>query len=216
MSGGNNGNGDDGGGTWLTEERVETRCRFRYTSVAFGEVVGRLHDAVGRGCWTPSREVARDPAVFRREIEAAVAVGAAHGFGFVVLGVVDHGFALARLGVAGRGVRSVRFSLGNPLVAADVQRLDPDAGLHLPVQLLVRETLVQAPAGGRVGADVLRPGTVVSYVLPSGMIARREKGVGQAEPEYRELLRTVTKVDDMLERLVDHICTPKHTSKARL
>jgi uncharacterized protein (DUF302 family) len=79
--------------------------------------------------------------------------------------------------------KSVRIVLGNPLIAITMLRHDVDAGLHVPVELLVVEE---------------DEGTKVVYQLPSGLIAGFE-GAGE------ELRKAAERLDGKLETFVRYV-----------
>ncbi len=74
--------------------------------------------------------------------------------GFILFAEMDHG---AWINLYGIKTRLVRVIFGNPLVAITMLRHDVSAGLFVPIELLVAEN----PDGG----------SVVTYVLPSSLIA---------------------------------------------
>jgi Domain of unknown function DUF302 len=84
----------------------------------------------------------------------------------------------------GRMLQSKRIILGNPLIAVTMLKHDLDAGLYLPVELL----LVEEEDGG----------TRCIYQLPSGLVAGY---VGAKE----ELKRAAEVLDGKLEVLVKHV-----------
>jgi uncharacterized protein (DUF302 family) len=74
--------------------------------------------------------------------------------GFILFAEVDHGGWLPKFGIERR---SVRWILGNPLIAITMIRHDITAGLFAPVELLVTEA-----ENGH--------GATVTYVRPSTMM----------------------------------------------
>ncbi|KAH8690874.1 hypothetical protein BGW36DRAFT_364426 [Talaromyces proteolyticus] len=113
-------------------------------------------------------------------------------FGFMKFASIDHSW-VQLFGVA-RGLRIRRILLGNPLIAITMLRQDLDAGLFVPVEVLVKES----PE---------RRGTEVLYVLPSSLIA----GVN-TDDRLRNAARVL---DEKLEALIRHITSPD-PSKAKL
>ena len=77
-----------------------------------------------------------------------------------------------------------RIVLGNPLIAVTMIKHDLDAGLAVPVELL----LVEGEEG---------EGTEIVWQLPSALIARINKG--------KELVEAAEALDEALERLVRDI-----------
>jgi len=94
---------------------------------------------------------------------------------------VNHG---AWLSVYGIRRRTVRWILGNPTLAVTMIRHDVNAGLFVPVELLLTEQ-----SKGR--------GTSVLYVRPSSLIA-----LDTASVELRAAVRVL---DEKLSALVDDI-----------
>jgi uncharacterized protein (DUF302 family) len=123
------------------------------TSVSFDEVLTRLRVQMGR---TTAQEVvalakaAVDAAEYSREIEKRF-VGES---GFMLFAEIDHGGWLPLFGIKRR---TVRWILGNPLIAVTMIRHDITAGLFAPVELLITET-----EDGK--------GTVLAYVRPSSQM----------------------------------------------
>jgi uncharacterized protein (DUF302 family) len=78
--------------------------------------------------------------------------------GFALFHEIDHGGWLPRFGI---NKRSVRWILGNPLIAITMLRHDITAGLFAPVEILVTEK-----EGGA--------GTTVTYVRPSSLMVTEE------------------------------------------
>jgi len=75
--------------------------------------------------------------------------------GFVLFDEIDHGAWLQRYGL---GLKSLRWILGNPIIAQTMLRHDATAGLFVPIDLLFTEL----PDG---------EGCAITYVLPSSLIA---------------------------------------------
>ncbi len=75
--------------------------------------------------------------------------------GFMLFAELDHGGWLARFGIRRR---SVRWILGNPLIAITMLRQDISAGLFVPIELLLTES-------------ESRKSATLTYVLPSSLIA---------------------------------------------
>jgi uncharacterized protein (DUF302 family) len=103
--------------------------------------------------------------------------------GFIQFHEFDHGGWIQLFGV-GNGLRMKRVLLGNPLIAITMLEHDLNAGLHVPVELLLKEL-----DGGR--------GTEVVYILPSSLIA----GVNQDE----NLIAAAKELDRKFEALTAYI-----------
>jgi uncharacterized protein (DUF302 family) len=97
--------------------------------------------------------------------------------GLMLFGMLDHGTMLR---VVGRPARAVQYTLGNPLVAAEMTRNALGAGLYAPVRVLVYEA-----EDGR---------TCIEYDRPSSQF-------GQFGD--KQVLRIATELDEKLERLVN-------------
>jgi len=90
---------------------------------------------------------------------------------------IDHGSWINKFGIERKALRWI---LGNPLIAITMIRHDIQAGLFVPVELY----LVAVDDGS---------GTIVSYVVPSSLIA-----IG----DNRELREAAEALDHKLEALV--------------
>ena len=105
------------------------------TSVGFDEVLARLRAQMGR---TTVQDVvllakaSTTEAEYAREVKERF-VGES---GFMLFAELDHGGWLPRFGI---NRRTVRWILGNPLIAVTMIRHDITAGLFAPVELLVTE-----------------------------------------------------------------------------
>jgi hypothetical protein len=107
-------------------------------------------------------------------------------FGFTAFGAgINHSW-IQLFGVGG-GLRLQRIMLGNPLIAITMLKYDLDAGLFVPVELLMKEL----PEG---------KGTAVVYVLPSSLVA----GVNTDD----RLKEAAQSLDAKLEALMRHITSP--------
>lgn len=123
------------------------------TPMAFDAVLGRLRQAMGHTTVAEIVALAREPltqAEYTREIEQRF-VGKS---GFMLFGEIDHGGWLPKFGI---DRRTVRWILGNPLIAITMIRHDITAGLFAPVEILVTE-----------GTDAQH--TTVTYVRPSSLM----------------------------------------------
>ena len=125
--------------------------------VSFDEVLSRLRRLMG-DARVPEvvalAKVAMNEAEFAQKVEERF-VGES---GFTLFHEIDHGGWLPRFGIKRR---SVRWILGNPLIAITMIRHDITAGLFAPVEILVTEK-----EGG--------PGTTITYVLPSSLMVIEE------------------------------------------
>jgi uncharacterized protein (DUF302 family) len=123
------------------------------TSVGFDEVLARLRAQMGRATVQEVVALAQTPiteADYVREVEERF-VGES---GFMLFAEIDHGGWLPKFGI---NQRSVRWILGNPLIAITMIRHDITAGLFAPVELLVTE--------GENGQ-----GAALTYVRPSTLM----------------------------------------------
>lgn len=91
----------------------------------------------------------------------------------------------AKSRVDGRGLRCKRFVLGNPLIAITMLEHDLDAGLFVPVEVLLVE-------------DEEGEGCKVVYMLPSGLVAGYEGA-------SKELVEAARVLDGKLEVLLRDI-----------
>lgn len=123
------------------------------TSVGFDEVLARLRAQMGQATVQEIVALAKTPITeseFVREVERRF-VGES---GFMLFAELDHGGWLPKFGI---NRRTVRWILGNPLIAITMIRHDITAGLFAPVELLVTETEDSQ-------------GAVVTYVRPSSLM----------------------------------------------
>jgi uncharacterized protein (DUF302 family) len=123
------------------------------TSLRFNEVLRRLRSLMGNANVPEITELAQKPitqADFVQQVEQRF-VGES---GFMLFNEIDHGGWLPKFGI---NRRTVRWILGNPLIAITMIRHDIAAGLFAPVEILVTET---------ESGD----GTTVVYVLPSSLM----------------------------------------------
>ncbi|KAK0112663.1 hypothetical protein ONS95_014402 [Cadophora gregata] len=100
---------------------------------------------------------------------------------FMIFQEFNHGAWVPLFGV-GSGLKSKRIILGNPLIAITMLKHDINAGLFVPVEILVLEK---------------KEGTEIIYNLPSGLIA----GVNK-DPE---LVKASEKLDEKLAGLIKHV-----------
>ncbi len=123
------------------------------TSVGFDEVLARLRAQMGSAKVQEVVALAKTPmteAEYVREVEERF-VGES---GFMLFAEIDHGGWLPKFGI---NRRSVRWILGNPLIAITMIRHDITAGLFAPVELLVTE----AKDGHGATLTYVRPSTLM-------------------------------------------------------
>jgi uncharacterized protein (DUF302 family) len=152
------------------------------TSVGFDEVLERLRTQMGRGSVQEIVALANTPmteAEFVRDVQERF-VGES---GFMLFAEVDHGGWLPKFGI---NRRSVRWILGNPLIAITMIRHDITAGLFAPVELLVTEA-----ENGH--------GATVTYVRPSTLMVIEEN---------QPLLDAAKALDVKYDALVARATTP--------
>ena len=150
------------------------------TSLSFEEVTQRLQRSTGQATLQDMIRVAgevKNGDEYDRIINDQYATPS----GFIRFAQVNHG---AWLSVYGIRRRTVRWILGNPTLAVTMIRHDVNAGLFVPVELLLTEQ-----SEGR--------GTSVLYVRPSSLIA-----LDTASVELRAAVRVL---DEKLSALVDDI-----------
>ncbi len=123
------------------------------TSVDFDEVLIRLRARMGRASVQEIVALAKTPISqeeYVREVEERF-VGES---GFMLFAELDHGAWLSKFGIHRR---TVRWILGNPLIAVTMIRHDITAGLFAPVELLITE-------------EEDGQGTTLTYVRPSSLM----------------------------------------------
>jgi len=148
--------------------------RLRYDSaLPFDEVLARLHRQLGEKPVDVHRigQENADAAAFDRALQPHIGPT-----GFMLFAVFDHGGWMNKYGIARRELRLV---FGNPLIAIGMLRYDLDAGLFVPVELLLT-----------AGAD--ERGCSVMYVQPSSLM-----NVGANAP----LLAAAAALDDKVRAL---------------
>ena len=146
------------------------------TSVGFDEVLSRLRALMGNAKLAEIVALAQEhttEAEFARIVQDRF-VGES---GFMLFAEIDHGGWLSRFGI---DRRTVRWILGNPLIAVTMIRHDIAAGLFAPVEILVTET-----EDGQ--------GAIVTYVRPSSLMV-----IGENPP----LLAAATVLDAKFDALV--------------
>jgi len=127
------------------------------TSVKFDEVLTRFRSLMGHV--NPSEIVTlAQSGITETEFVRAVQERFEGESGFMLFAEIDHGGWLSTFQI---NRRTVRWILGNPLIAVTMIRHDITAGLFAPVEILVTET-----------ED--RQGTMVTYVRPSSLMVIEE------------------------------------------
>ncbi|MGC1303756.1 MAG: DUF302 domain-containing protein [Caulobacteraceae bacterium] len=123
------------------------------TSVGFDEVLARLRAQMGRTSVQDIVTLAKTPiteAEYVREVEERFEGES----GFMLFAEIDHGGWLPKFGI---NRRTMRWILGNPLIAVTMIRHDITAGLFAPVELLVTE----AEDGQTTTLTYVRPSTLM-------------------------------------------------------
>jgi uncharacterized protein (DUF302 family) len=123
------------------------------TPISFDEVLNRLRRLMGSTSVPEIVSLAKETATqaeYVQKIEERF-VGQS---GFMLFHEIDHGGWLRRFGI---NRRTVRWILGNPLIAITMLRHDIRAGLFAPVEILVTER----ESGS---------GATITYVRPSSLI----------------------------------------------
>ncbi|CAD6550388.1 hypothetical protein LMG27952_05004 [Paraburkholderia hiiakae] len=154
--------------------RVEVR-----TPAPFDKVVDRLGKLCGKSSIPELVKLAREDiseATYVSEVERRF-VGES---GFMLFSEIDHGGWIGKFGIKRR---TVRWILGNPLIAITMLRHDISAGLFAPVEVL----LTEAEDG---------EGTVVTYVRPSSLIVLGDS------PELKSAAQAL---DRKFEALIDRM-----------
>jgi uncharacterized protein (DUF302 family) len=155
----------------FTGVRVQVR-----SPLAFEEVLGRLRALMGDTSVSEVVALAKEPiteAEFVRQVTERF-VGES---GFMLFAEIDHGGWLPKFGI---NRRTVRWILGNPLIAITMIRHDITAGLFAPVELLATEN-----EDGK--------GTTVTYVRPSSLMAIEDNP---------PLLAAATALDEKYDALI--------------
>lgn len=148
-----------------------TRVELR-TGKSFDDVCKSLESALGR------LDVSTLTAGRNREQVVERASQAAGSSGFSVFLVVEHGHLLQALGV--RELKARLYVIGNPLIASEMTRVFPLAGLYAPLRLYVYE---------ENGA------TVLTYDQPSSLLP------------WKEVAKTAQLLDEKLAWLTTQAAT---------
>ncbi|MGF6770534.1 uncharacterized protein (DUF302 family) [Paraburkholderia sp. GAS199] len=132
--------------------RVEIR-----TPVPFDDVLGRLRKLCGKTTVPEVVALAKED-ITEQQYVSEVEKRFVGKSGFMLFGEIDHGGWIGKFGIKRR---SLRWILGNPLIAITMIRHDITAGLFAPVELLLTES---------VDDD----GCFLTYVRPSSLILIEE------------------------------------------
>lgn len=127
------------------------------TLLSFDEVLNRLRRLMGTTSVPEIVALAKE-AITQAEYVQTVEKRFVGESGFILFHEIDHGGWLSRFGI---NRRTVRWILGNPLIAITMIRHDIRAGLFAPVEVLVTEK----ESG---------PGTTITYVRPSSLMVIEE------------------------------------------
>jgi uncharacterized protein (DUF302 family) len=151
------------------------------TSTPYDDVLARLDKEIKSESLPvkellATKDITVDEFIKRNEARAGPA-------GFMHFLEFNHGDWIKVFGV-GKGLKMKRIILGNPLIAITMLRHDLNAGMYVPIELLIREL-----EG--------RKGTMLVYFLPSSLIA----GVNGDE----ELGRAARVLDSRFEKLLEQV-----------
>jgi uncharacterized protein (DUF302 family) len=127
------------------------------TLVSFDEVLSRLRGLMGDASAQEVVALAKE-AITQAEYVQKVEERFVGESGFMLFHEIDHGGWLPRFGI---NRRTIRWILGNPLIAITMIRHDITAGLFAPVEVRVTEK----ESG---------PGTTITYVRPSSLMVIEE------------------------------------------
>lgn len=147
------------------------------TTTSFDTVLSRLRDLTGQVTLSGVIDLAKtdiSEAEYVKEVDRKF-VGSS---GFMFFSAIDHGAWIGKFGIKRR---TIRWILGNPLIAITMIRHDLTAGLFAPVELLLTEC-----EGGE--------GSVVTYVRPSSLIS-----IDDANPDLKE---SALKLDAKFDALI--------------
>jgi uncharacterized protein (DUF302 family) len=127
------------------------------TGTSFDVVLQRLREQMGKTNVPEVVKLAKEP-ISQQEYVRLVNERFVGVSGFMLFAEFDHGGWLPKFGI---DRRTVRWVLGNPLIAITMIQHDITAGLFAPVEILVTE------AHGRSGA-------IIAYVRPSSLMVVTE------------------------------------------
>jgi uncharacterized protein (DUF302 family) len=120
----------------------------------FAEVVASFETALGSvegGMFRAEIESAKSPADFEKTTRSHEGSS-----GFMRFLTVDHGAWLKHIGL---NAKAKMYTIGNPLIAATMIKFDLEAGLNVPIRLLIYE---------HTGTGTVR----LAYDLPSSLMSR--------------------------------------------
>jgi uncharacterized protein (DUF302 family) len=167
----------------LTENTSVNAVRTEVTtSLGFDEVLARLHAQMGRASVQDIVALAKLP-VTEAEYVREVRTRFVGDSGFMLFAEIDHGGWLSKFGI---NRRTVRWILGNPLIAVTMIRHDIAAGLFAPVELLVTEAEDEQ-------------GATVTYMRPSSLMMVKDNP---------PLLEAAQALDEKFDALVALATTP--------
>lgn len=146
------------------------------TSVSFDEVCQRLRQQMGSATLQEIVALAQTP-ISQADYSTQVEERFVGESGFMLFAEIDHGSWLPKFGIHRR---TLRWVLGNPLIAVTMIRHDITAGLFAPVEMLITE----AEEG---------QGATVTYVRPSSQMVIGSNPL---------LLEAAVALDDKVDRLV--------------
>ena len=152
------------------------------TSVGFDEVLARLRASMGR---VNAAEIVRlaQTDISEADFVRTVTEKYEGESGFMLFAEIDHGGWLPKFGIERR---TMRWILGNPLIAVTMIRHDITAGLFAPVEILVTE------AGDGQG-------TTITYLRPSSLMV-----IGNNPP----LRAAASLLDAKFDALIDRAAKP--------
>ena len=129
-------------------------ARIRFDSpLGFDRVLERLRAAITA---LPLAEFNKAVAASNSQEAFEAAMGRRVGAsGFMLFGEIDHGAWIAKYGIRRRALRWI---FGNPLIAITMLRHNLQAGLFVPIELLLLETEDQR----RCSATYVRPSSLIA------------------------------------------------------
>ena len=136
------------------------------TSVSFDEVLNRLRGLMGNTSVPQIVALAKEP-ITQAEYVQKVQERFVGQSGFMLFHEIDHGGWLQKFGI---NRRTVRWILGNPLIAITMLRHDVTAGLFGPVEMLLVDQ-----SEGRSSLTYVKPS---SLMVVEGQSATAQRGKG--------------------------------------
>jgi len=158
------------------------------TSKPYDEVLGRLNEEINQPEQIPDKALSQKDITKEGFVSFFTKIQGPAGF--MQFHEFNHG-AWIKLFGAGDGLRLKRIILGNPLIAITMIKHDLDAGLCVPVELLIKEL-----GEGK--------GTQLVYFLPSSLIA----GVNKDQ----NLVDAAKVLDTKFEKLMEQVTGDRITS----